>query len=49
MIGFDLEIIYRPWKDIYKFRENEGEREVVEGPKERFVFQFNNNCWIWEG
>jgi hypothetical protein len=48
MIGFDLERIYKPWRDIYRFRENEGEREVIEGPKERFVFQFNDNCWIWE-
>jgi hypothetical protein len=48
MIGFDLKKIYKPWKDSYSFRENEGERKVVEGPKDRFVFQFNDNCWIWE-
>lgn len=49
MIGFDLEKIYRPWKDVYTFRENEGEGKICEeGPKERFVFQFNDNCWIWE-
>jgi hypothetical protein len=48
MIGFDLMKIYGPWKDVYRLRENEGERKVVVGPKERFVFQFNDNCWIWE-
>ena len=31
-----------------RFRENEGEREVLKARKERFVFQFNDNCWIWE-
>lgn len=48
MIGFDLKKIYEPWKDVYRLRENEGERKVIEGPKERFVFQFNDNCWVWE-
>jgi hypothetical protein len=48
MRGFDLKKIYRPWKDVYTFRENGGERKVLEGPKERFVFQFNDNCWIWD-
>jgi hypothetical protein len=47
MIGFDLTKIYKPWKDVYRARENEEEGKV-EGPKERFVFQFNDNCWIWE-
>jgi hypothetical protein len=24
MIGFDLEKIYKPWEDIYRYRENNG-------------------------
>jgi hypothetical protein len=40
--------IYRPWEDVYTARKNEEEREVLEGPNERFVFQFNDNCWVWE-
>ncbi|AAM05036.1 hypothetical protein [Methanosarcina acetivorans] len=48
MIGFDLEKIYEPWEDVYTARKNEGGREILGGPKERFVFQFNDNCWVWE-
>jgi len=48
MIGFDLEKIYRPWEDKYIARENEGHRKVIEGPLNRWVFQFNDNCWVWE-
>jgi len=48
MIGFDLEKIYRPWTEPYTARENEGSRKVIENGKERWVFQFNANLWVWE-
>ncbi|WP_340818161.1 hypothetical protein [Methanolobus sp. WCC4] len=48
MIGFDLKRVYKPKTDIYTARENEKGRNVIEGPKKRWVFQFNDNCWIWE-
>lgn len=48
MIGFDLEKVYRPWTEKYVARENEGKRKPIKGPENRWVFQFNDNCWIWE-
>jgi hypothetical protein len=48
MIGFDLEKVYRPWTEKYIARENEGNRKPIQGPENRWVFQFNDNCWIWE-
>lgn len=48
MIGFDIEKVYRPWTEMYTARENEESREAIEGPESRWVFQFNDNCWVWE-
>jgi hypothetical protein len=48
MIGFDLEKVYKPWTETYTARENEGNREVIAGLAERWVFQFNEKCWVWE-
>lgn len=48
MIGFDLERIYKPKTDTYTARKNEGKREKIGNQKKRWVFQFNDNCWIWE-
>jgi hypothetical protein len=48
MIGFDLEKVYRPWTEKYVARENAGNRKAIPGSEKRWVFQFNDNCWIWE-
>lgn len=48
MIGFDLEKVYRPWTEKYIARENGGKRKPIPGPEYRWVFQFNDNCWVWE-
>lgn len=46
MLGFDVSIVSEPKAESYTARENLPEKK--EGPKNRWVFQLDDDYWIWE-
>ena len=45
MLGFDIEQVSEPHTDSYTARKYKPEK--TEGPKERWVFQLDDDYWIW--
>lgn len=46
MLGFDVSKVFKPKTESYVARENIPEKK--EGPKKRWVFQLDDDYWIWE-
>lgn len=48
MLGFDISKVSNLKTESYIARKNHPDSKKREGPKNRWVFQLNNNYWIWE-
>lgn len=46
MLGFEVSRISEPWTESYTARKNIPEKK--EGPSRRWVFQLDDDYWIWE-
>ena len=46
MLGFDVTRVSEPDSEPYTARKNDPEKR--EGPKERWVFQLDDDYWIWQ-
>lgn len=46
MLGFPINKVTRPTAELYTARKNFPEKK--EGPRERWVCQFDDDYWIWE-
>lgn len=46
MLGFDVEEVLEPESESYTARKYKPEK--TEGPKERWVFQLDDDYWIWQ-
>lgn len=48
MMGFDAIKVFEPRIETYTARKDHTDPKKTEGPRERWVFELNDEHWIWE-